>query len=84
MLLTRHHNFVGECNGISMIQKTNRLRLRWTLSSSNLIVSTRLWHQSVNTDYSSHVLVHKDDISREQLKELLYEEIMSFRPPPLM
>lgn len=24
--------------------------------------------------------VHKDDISREQLKELLYEEIMSFRP----
>lgn len=27
--------------------------------------------------------VHKDDISREQLKELLYEEIMSFRPPPL-
>ncbi|KAI0942161.1 hypothetical protein AcV7_002673 [Taiwanofungus camphoratus] len=37
MLLTRHHNFVGECNGISMIQKTNRLRLRWTLSSSNLI-----------------------------------------------
>lgn len=27
--------------------------------------------------------VHKDDISREQLKELLYEEIMSFRPPPI-
>ncbi|CAL1699345.1 unnamed protein product [Somion occarium] len=27
--------------------------------------------------------LHKDDISREQLKELLYEEIMSFRPPPL-
>jgi len=24
--------------------------------------------------------VHKDDISREQLKELLYEEIMSFHP----
>ncbi|TFK49112.1 mitogen-activated protein kinase [Heliocybe sulcata] len=24
--------------------------------------------------------LHKDDISREQLKELLYEEIMSFRP----
>jgi mitogen-activated protein kinase 1/3 len=24
--------------------------------------------------------VHKDDISREQLKELLYEEIMSFKP----
>lgn len=28
----------------------------------------------------SLLLVHKDDISREQLKELLYEEIMSFRP----
>ncbi|KDQ58772.1 hypothetical protein JAAARDRAFT_57650 [Jaapia argillacea MUCL 33604] len=27
--------------------------------------------------------LHKDDISREQLKELLYEEIMSFRPAPL-
>jgi hypothetical protein len=26
--------------------------------------------------------VHKDDISREQLKELLYEEIMSFNPVP--
>jgi len=24
--------------------------------------------------------LHKDDISRDQLKELLYEEIMSFRP----
>ncbi|KAI0806170.1 mitogen activated protein kinase-like protein [Irpex lacteus] len=28
--------------------------------------------------------LHKDDISREQLKELLYEEIMSFRPPPMV
>lgn len=28
--------------------------------------------------------VHKDDISREQLKELLYEEIMSFRPAPMV
>ncbi|KAJ7240831.1 mitogen-activated protein kinase [Mycena haematopus] len=27
--------------------------------------------------------LHKDDISREQLKELLYEEIMSFNPPPM-
>ena len=27
--------------------------------------------------------VHKDDISREQLKELLYEEIMSFNPVPM-
>ncbi|KAK1222365.1 mitogen activated protein kinase [Marasmius sp. AFHP31] len=28
--------------------------------------------------------LHKDDISREQLKELLYEEIMSFRPAPIV
>jgi len=27
--------------------------------------------------------LHKDDISREQLKELLYEEIMTFNPPPM-
>ncbi|KAI6148560.1 mitogen-activated protein kinase [Pisolithus tinctorius] len=27
--------------------------------------------------------LHKDDISREQLKELLYQEIMSFRPAPM-
>ncbi|KXN89332.1 Mitogen-activated protein kinase [Leucoagaricus sp. SymC.cos] len=27
--------------------------------------------------------LHKDDISREQLKELLYEEIMSFQPAPI-
>ncbi|KAG1776805.1 kinase-like domain-containing protein [Suillus placidus] len=27
--------------------------------------------------------LHKDDISREQLKELLYEEIMSFCPAPI-
>ncbi|KAF4618463.1 hypothetical protein D9613_009886 [Agrocybe pediades] len=27
--------------------------------------------------------LHKDDISREQLKELLYEEIMSFEPAPI-
>jgi len=27
--------------------------------------------------------LHKDDISREQLKELLYEEIMSFNPQPI-
>lgn len=27
--------------------------------------------------------LHKDDISREQLKELLYEEIMTFRPGPI-
>jgi mitogen-activated protein kinase 1/3 len=33
--------------------------------------------------YSSNSTVHKDDISREQLKELLYEEIMSFCPAPI-
>ncbi|KAG6855450.1 hypothetical protein H0H87_002679 [Tephrocybe sp. NHM501043] len=27
--------------------------------------------------------LHKDDISREQLKELLYEEIMTFQPAPI-
>ena len=27
--------------------------------------------------------VHKDDISREQLKVLLYDEIMSFHPAPM-
>ncbi|KAF8223217.1 mitogen-activated protein kinase [Tricholoma matsutake] len=27
--------------------------------------------------------LHKDDISREQLKELLYEEIMTFHPHPI-
>ncbi|KAJ3505677.1 hypothetical protein NLJ89_g7293 [Agrocybe chaxingu] len=27
--------------------------------------------------------LHKDDISREQLKELLYEEIMTFKPAPI-
>ncbi|KAJ8487871.1 hypothetical protein ONZ45_g14166 [Pleurotus djamor] len=27
--------------------------------------------------------LHKDDISREQLKELLYEEIMNYRPAPI-
>ena len=27
--------------------------------------------------------VLKDDISREQLKALLYEEIMTFQPPPM-
>ncbi|KAI6029602.1 hypothetical protein PISMIDRAFT_317140 [Pisolithus microcarpus 441] len=27
--------------------------------------------------------LHKDDISREQLKDLLYQEIMSFRPAPI-
>lgn len=63
-------------------------------SSSNLIVSvffspflflpspSRL--SIVLTFLPSFVrTVHKDDISREQLKELLYEEIMSFRPPPM-
>lgn len=34
----------------------------------------------IDTPYTT---VHKDDISREQLKELLYEEIMSFQPAPI-
>ena len=42
---------------------------------------------SVSSSFASHLLtpvaVHKDDISREQLKELLYDEIMSFNPAPI-
>lgn len=33
--------------------------------------------------YLPYSAVHKDDISREQLKELLYEEIISFCPAPI-
>ena len=52
------------------------------LNSSNLIVS-----RSLSSRF--HILnnplppVHKDDISREQLKVLLYDEIMSFVPQPI-
>ena len=57
--------------------------LLWTLSSSSSIVSA---HTSLTPYIVAKMIslaVHKDDISREQLKELLYEEIMSFRPPPI-
>jgi mitogen-activated protein kinase 1/3 len=37
----------------------------------------------VLSDNVPYETVHKDDISREQLKELLYEEIMSFQPAPI-
>jgi hypothetical protein len=66
-----------------MIPKTNQLRRLWTPSSSSLTVSTYaplpfavIVAHPANPD-------HKDDISREQLKELLYEEIMTFTPQPI-
>ena len=54
-----------------------------TLSSSNSIVSARTSLTPLTFAKMISLPVHKDDISREQLKELLYEEIMSFRPPPI-
>ena len=64
---------------------TSPVRRHWTLSSSNLIVSP--FHDIAPVQIlkpPSCLAVHKDDISREQLKELLYEEIMSFRPAPIV
>ena len=56
--------------------------LPWILNSLNSIVS---FIYSVTRSLSDifPLIVHKDDISREQLKELLYEEIMSFNPPTI-
>ncbi|KAE9405068.1 kinase-like protein [Gymnopus androsaceus JB14] len=41
---------------------------------------TNLSHPHLIPSSSSSIVLHKDDISREQLKELLYEEIMTFTP----
>ena len=57
--------------------------LPWTLSSSSSIVSAHTLLTPLTIAKMISLAVHKDDISREQLKELLYEEIMSFRPPPI-
>lgn len=65
-----------------MTPKMSLVLPRWTLNSSNSIVRASSCHLCPNLMNPS--LVHKDDISREQLKELLYEEIMSFRPPPMV
>ena len=54
------------------------------LNSLNLIVSVfHSYRSPCRPLIDVFPTVHKDDISREQLKELLYEEIMSFNPPPM-
>jgi mitogen-activated protein kinase 1/3 len=68
---------------LSMTPMMSPWRRLLTLISSSSIVSLLIIH--IRLDRSSHFgTVHKDDISREQLKELLYEEIMSFRPAPMV
>jgi hypothetical protein len=52
-----------------------------TQNSSSSIVSGGQTYIFMSSDLVSKV--HKDDISREQLKELLYEEIKSFQPAPI-
>jgi hypothetical protein len=64
-----------------MTPRMNPSPLLSTPNSSNLTVSSISFTAAPHTpDPLSCFPVHKDDISREQLKELLYEEIMSFRP----
>ena len=63
-----------------MTPMMNQLRHRSILSSSNLTVRIHHLDMGPNTNL---LQVHKDDISREQLKELLYEEILSFNPVPM-
>ena len=63
-----------------MILKMNELLHHLMLNSSSVIVC------GLSLDLSIlliTLLVHKDDISHEHLKELLYEEIMSFQPAPI-
>lgn len=66
----------------SMILRMNLWRLPLILNSSTLIVRGFQYLLLLNP-LTSCLTVHKDDISREQLKELLYEEIMSFQPAPI-
>ena len=70
----------------SMIQMMNPSHRLLTQSSSNLIVCfcyfAIFWVVNLNWLFSL-TPVHKDDISREQLKELLYHEIMTFQPAPI-
>ena len=63
----------------STILMTSPSRRRSTRNFSNLTVSRDRPSLSGLSDVAFSI-VHKDDISRDQLKELLYEEIMSFRP----
>ena len=62
---------------------TNPWPLLSTLSSSNLTVRVVVQRFVAVPDHDLVFTVHKDDISREQLKELLYEEIMTFQPAPI-
>jgi len=55
----------------------NQWRHHWIRSFLNLTVGDYLTMCEICIDFGT---VHKDDISREQLKELLYEEITSFKP----
>jgi hypothetical protein len=61
----------------STTQTMNQWRRHWIRSFLNLTVGVYLTMSEICIDFGT---VHKDDISREQLKELLYEEITSFKP----
>jgi hypothetical protein len=69
---THHFSFTA-----STIQTMNQWRRHWIRSFLNLIVGVYLTMCEICVNFGT---VHKDDISREQLKELLYEEITSFKP----
>ena len=68
-----------------MTQTMNPSHHLLTQSSSNLIVCFFIFLGSKPhlTFFLFSFTVHKDDISREQLKELLYDEIMTFQPAPI-
>ncbi len=61
----------------SMTQTMNQSRRHWIRNFLNSTVGVHLTMCEICIDFGT---VHKDDISREQLKELLYEEITSFKP----
>lgn len=88
-LCLTHHTSISAIirrNDHSMIPKMSPSHRRCRLHSSSSIVRMLHCSFSCTSAHNLHCLrvVHKDDISREQLKELLYEEIMSFRPPPMV
>jgi len=66
-----------------MIPTTSQSPHLSILSSLNSTVSGSHGHRPLYLTECGSPTVHKDDISREQLKELLYEEIMTFNPPPM-
>ena len=67
----------------STIPTTSQSPRLLTLNFLNLTVGGSHDHHPLYLTKCGSPTVHKDDISREQLKELLYEEIMSFNPPPM-